>query len=89
MTGNHPPPKKASTSWIFFNIKVSAKFRAEGKIKEAFTLSSEAWQKSTEEQKAPYLKMANEDQKRVVRQTDELKKRGYYTLNDGSKSTDF
>ena len=67
LTGDHPPPKRASTPWIFFNTEVSAKFRAEGKRKEAFTLSSEAWQKTTEEQKAPYVKMAEEDQKRVVR----------------------
>jgi len=88
LTGNHPPPKRASTPWIFFNTEVAAKFRAEGKRKEAFTLSSEAWSASTEEQKAPYVKMAEEDQKRVTRQTEELKRLGYYKLDDGSKSTD-
>ena len=43
LTGNHPPPKKALTPWIYWNTEISAKLRAEGKQKEAFTLSSEAW----------------------------------------------
>ena len=32
--------------------------------------------------------MHEEDKKRVERQTAELKQKGYYTLADGSKSTD-
>ena len=88
LTGDHPPPKKASVAWIFYNTEMSAKFRTEGNHQKAYTKSSQAWWSATEEVKAPYYKMAEEDSKRFARQTDELKKLGYYTLDDGSKSTD-
>ena len=88
LTGDHPPPKRACSPWIYFNTEVSAKFRAEGKRKEAFSLAAEAWQSASAEEKAPYLKRAEEDKERVVRQTDELRRLGYYVLEDGSKSTD-
>ena len=88
LTGSHPAPKRACSPWIFWNTEISAKFREQGKQKEAFTLSSEAWQKASEEEKAPYVKQAAADQQRVVKQTEELKRKGFYTLADGSKSTD-
>ena len=88
LTGNHPPPKRACTPWIYWNTEVSAKFRAEGKQKEAFALASEAWASASEEEKAPYVKRAEEDKARLARQTEELKAKGYYTLENGSKSTD-
>ena len=31
LTGNHPPPKKPCSPWIYWNTEISAKFRAEGK----------------------------------------------------------
>ena len=42
----------------------------------------------TEEQKAPYAKKAALDKEREHKQAAELAKHGYYTLEDGSKSTD-
>ena len=41
-----------------------------------------------EEEKAPYEELATEDQKRFDRQTAELKSKGYFKLEDGTKSTD-
>ena len=76
------------TAWTYFNSEKSKIFAAEGKRKEAFSLSSEAWGKCTDEDKAPYVKMAEESKVRFEKQVDELKKKGYYTLEDGSKSTD-
>ena len=64
------------------------KFAAEGKRKEAFALAAELWATTSEKEKAPYIKLAEEDKKRFDRQVEELKKKGYYTLEDGSKSTD-
>ena len=89
-TFEHPPPKRPSTAWIFFNTEVSAKLRAEGTHAQAeiFKLASEAWNKCSEEEKAPYEERAAEDKLRAGRQAKELAEHGYYTLEDGSKSTD-
>ena len=72
----------------YFNTEKTKVFAAEGKRKEAFTLASEAWAKCTDDDKAPYQKMADESKVRFEKQVAELKKKGYYTLEDGSKSTD-
>mmetsp|Transcript_24464 Transcript_24464/g.37939 ORF Transcript_24464/g.37939 Transcript_24464/m.37939 type:complete len:144 (-) Transcript_24464:104-535(-) len=42
----------------------------------------------TEKAKAPYHKKAEADQKRAKDQTEMLEKKGYFLLDDGSKSTD-
>ena len=56
--------------------------------KEAFTLSAADWKMESEETKAPYIKRAEKDKQRFERQKQELKKKGYYTLDDGTKSID-
>ena len=85
---SHPPPKKAISAWGFFNAEMAKKFAAEGKQKEAFQLASELWNKMTDAEKKPYNDKNAKDKTRVERQTAELKKHGYYLLDDGSKSTD-
>lgn len=46
------------------------------------------WKNISEKEKAPYLK-ENEKLKEIEQQQkDELAKKGYYTLQDGTKSTD-
>ena len=42
----------------------------------------------SEEEKAPYTDRSNLSKARVDKQRKELKAKGYYTLEDGSKSTD-
>lgn len=42
----------------------------------------------SEEQKAPYQKKHEIDKVRYEKQCKELEKKGYYTLSDGSKTTD-
>ena len=76
------------TAWVIYNSEASKKFSAEGKRKEAFMLASEAWKNSTEEEKQPYIKRANEEKRRVDKQKEEISLQGYYTLRDGTKSTD-
>merc|ERR1712048_1285044 len=82
-TGNHPKPTRVQTAYTFFNVEKSKEFRANGSGKETFALVGEAWGKATEGDKAPYVKMQAEDQKRYDRQVEELKKKGYYTLANG------
>lgn len=84
----HPPPKRAISAWAYFNSKMAAQFAKEGKQKEAFQLASDLWNKMTEAEKKPYNDMNAKDKARQEKQAAELKKHGYYTLEDGSKSTD-
>jgi len=87
-TGDHPKPKKGNTAYTYFNTEKGKEFRAAGSGKETFTLVGAAWGKCTEEDKVPYQKLEAADKKRHDHQVEELKKHGYYKLEDGSKSTD-
>ena len=87
-TGDHPPPKRALGAYAFFNKERSKVYYAEGKGKEVFGLVSEDWQKMEQKDKQKYIKMNEADKKRFEKQAAELKKLGYYKLEDGSKSTD-
>ena len=42
----------------------------------------------TEKDKQPYVKLSEADKVRLEKQLDEKKKKGFFTLNDKSKSTD-
>ena len=64
------------------------KFVEEGKRKEAFKLASDMWKLMNEEAKAPYEKMSQDDKAREAKQKAELAKKGFYTLSNGTKSTD-
>jgi hypothetical protein len=46
------------------------------------------WQKLTEEQKAPFIKKHEDDKKRYEAQLEEIKKKGYFIMSDGVKSSD-
>ncbi len=46
------------------------------------------WKELTEEQKAPYEKLHLQDVKRYEKQLKEFEEHGYYTLADGTKSTE-
>jgi hypothetical protein len=41
-----------------------------------------------EKEKAPFEKLAQDDKARVEKQLNELEKKGYFKLDDGTKSTD-
>ena len=87
-TGDHPPPKRAMTPWLIFHGVKTQELAAEGKRKEAHELAKKAWDKMNEKEKAPYVKKAEADEKRYQKQAEELKAKGYYKLEDGTKSTD-
>ena len=85
----HPPPKRALSAWTLFLTLESAKLRKEGKAQgEAFKICGEMWGKMTDAEKEPHTK-ENERLKEIADdQKKELAKHGYYTLANGSKSTD-
>ena len=56
--------------------------------KQAFALCAADWKSASEEEKEPYIKAAEKDKERLEKQKLELKKKGYYTLEDGTKSID-
>ena len=59
------------------------------KATEAMKLSSVEYKKALEaDDLDKYKKMHEEDKLRYEKQTEELKKKGYFTLSDGTKSTD-
>ena len=58
------------------------------KIGDAAKLLGEKWQKMSDDQKQPYTKMSTADGLRHDKHVEELKEKGYFTLEDGSKSTD-
>ena len=49
--------------------------------------AGEKWRELTEETKAPYMKLYEADKRRYEAQLDELKKKGYFTMSDGTKSS--
>ena len=86
-------PKKVITAFLFFNLEFSAEIRAKNAgvmmpIGEVSKLVSEKWGAMTEAQKQPFDKKNEADKKRHEQQLEELNKKGYFMLEDGSKSTD-
>lgn len=56
--------------------------------KEAFAEGGKKWKTLDDKARAPYLKKAEQDKERHAKQLAELEKKGYFKLEDGSKSTD-
>lgn len=86
-------PKRVMSAYMFFNTKFSAQIR-ESKPGETLSMGvvskavSEKWNAMTEEEKAPFEQLSLKDAGRRDKQLAELTQRGYFTLEDGSKSTD-
>jgi hypothetical protein len=55
---------------------------------EAFKLAGKRWAEMTDKDKEPYSRMADGDKKRLEKQMAEREKKGYFLLDDKSKSTD-
>ena len=88
-TGEHPPPKRPAAAWLYFNTEFVKEFvAAGGERKLAFTASSAKWGTMSEAERAPYNAKADAAKAVVEAQKTELKRKGFYTLEDGSKSTD-
>ena len=88
-TGEHPLPKKTCSPWLYFNMNFTKKFVEDGgKRADAFKAAGARWKEMTEEEKQPFEAMSKRAEEMREAQIEELKKKGYYTLEDGSKSTD-
>lgn len=84
-------PKRANGAYTFFNTDFVREARAkdpELKTSDCFKLAGEKWATMSEKQKEPYEKLALKDKARNEKQKAELAKKGYFLLEDGSKSTD-
>jgi len=55
---------------------------------ECNKLAGPKWSSMGDKEKAPYEKMHDTDVARVAKQNAEREKKGYFMLDDGSKSTD-
>jgi len=55
---------------------------------ECTKLAGPKWSSMGDKERAPYEKMHDTDVARVEKQNAERAKKGYFTLDDGSKSTD-
>ena len=84
-------PKKASNPYILFLKENQARVKEQhncGAASETAKILGEQWKAMSDEQKKPYLEMQAAEQKRFQDQSQEMKEKGYFTLPDGSKSSD-
>ena len=83
-------PTRALSSYIFFSNQEIPKIVTGQGIthKEAMKVVGAMWGGLKEEQKAPYIKMHEDDKKRYEAQLEEFKKKGYFIMSDGVKSSD-
>lgn len=77
------------SSYLRFNGEFCKKFVKDGGIhKDAMKAAGAKWSTMTEDDKEPYNKDALVSKEAYDVKIGQLKKHGYYTLEDGSKSTD-
>lgn len=83
-------PSRPVTAYIYFSNEAVPKIKAETgcKLTEASKIAGERWNALREEQKAPYTAKNEADKKRYQQQLQELEKKGYFIMSDGSKSTE-
>lgn len=83
-------PKKATSAYMFFATEYSAILRNEKNysVVDAIKGAGVAWNNLKDTDKAKYEAMSKADQERFKKQTEEMQAKGYFTLEDGSKSTD-
>ena len=76
---------------MFFNsifVKTAREKDPELKNSDAFKLAGQKWKEMSDGEKAEYDKMADADKVRYEKQVAEREKKGYFILDDKSKSTD-
>jgi high mobility group protein B3 len=79
------------SAYIYFATEFGEKTRKshpEMKITEVSVLAGKKWAEMSDAQKKPYISKNLEDKVRQEKQQASLDKRGYFVLEDGSKSTD-
>ena len=58
------------------------------KTTEAFKQAGQKWATMSDKEKEKYLNMAAKEKKRYDGQVEEMQKKGFFLMEDGSKSTD-
>ena len=83
-------PKRPPSAYVFFVTEHSAVLRKEKgfSVTEAMKGCGQAWNTIQDADKKKYEDLAALDQKRYQRQQDELKQKGFFFLDDGSKNTE-
>lgn len=84
-------PKKLTSSFLQYRIKQHSLIREQNNSNNTPYISKvigEQWVKLEAEERAPFEKLSAEDKLRRECQLGELHQLGFYTLKDGSKSTD-
>lgn len=85
-------PKKFISAYHAFireqSLKASAKEKSAGSVGSPLKHLSAVWQRMTDDEKKPYELESKKDKLRKERQDRELEQQGYFTLKDGTKSTD-
>lgn len=84
-------PKKAGNAYSFFNTPNMKKIKEANPEKKQSDIMKESagqWSAMNEEEKQPYVEMAEQDKERHAKQVQEIQKKGYFKMADGQKSCD-
>ena len=84
-------PKRAINAYIFFSnvyIEKLRKTNPEKRQTDYINMAGDKWGEMSDSQKQPYFDMNAADQVRQQKQVVDLEKKGYFLLEDGTKSTD-
>ena len=79
------------SSFLFFStqkVQEMKKVNPGAKMNDLNLLATEEWKTLTPEARLPFEKLYKEDKARQELQKKSLDKKGYFLLEDGSKSTD-
>ena len=79
------------TPWIFFvteHTTALKKTQPDVKQTELMSQAAKTWSEMTDKQKQPYVKLSEGDKVRHDKQVEEKKQKGFFFLEDKTKSTD-
>ena len=83
-------PKKAGSGYLFFATGHSAMLRNDKgfSVVDAMKGAGAAWGVLTDAEKQKYNDMSEKDKQRYEKQTEEVNSKGYFILDDGSRSNE-
>lgn len=84
-------PKKSMSSYLYFTQEQVNKIKEKEKCThlDAMRKAGEIWNKMMDKEKKKYGDMVAKDQNRYYKQLAELNKKGFFILEDGTKSSDY
>ena len=83
-------PKRPLSAYLFYSTQNVSLIKEKEKISHplAMAKAGEAWNKMNDKQKKKYNDMHSKDVARFESQMKELDTKGYFMMDDGSKSSD-